>query len=559
MKFFSEIKRFVNCMSLYKKVFYSIFSITVLPVIIVFMLSANVVGHLIIKHISDTNKTFLKDYSMRLEEYVTGIERLSQEILYEDVFIKHLQGNADNDDICEILNVYMYREQSVESIIYVDTDGNYYYAEPNIMYRSSVYKSVLEQLGTNDGTPIWYTADSVYSNRMYMLRNVFTDDEKSAGSIIFMLNTDFFNDINDKLYMPYRHNIMIEGDSEILYTDAGNNSLMNGASKIKKSYIKNSYFSMDFPLKNWRVSTIISNFSMYKPMIVWYATMLLLTLVIVAALYLLSKRIVHFIISPMNKMIVTINNNKKGTKTYFDYNYDDEFGKMAAEFNEMIDELEKFRADQLEEMTLLKDVQIKALQAQITPHFLFNCLDIINWEAIKCGNTTISKTVVALSHILTVHMGKIDPVFKMSQELDYFEDYMDIVEKRFENTVHITLNCDPDAYNCVIVPLTLQTLAENSWIHGLSPYKALNIDIGIVRLDGELIINIFDDGKGMSCEKLADLRKKLSAGDSKERQSGIVNLNRRIKLLFGNEYGIEISSVENQYTAIEVTLPAKEE
>ena len=546
-------------MSLYKKVFYSIFSITVLPLVIVIMLSTNVVGRLIIEHISDTNKIFLEDYSMRMEEYIAGIEQLSQEILYEEAFVRHLNGSMDNEDICEILNVYMYREQSVESIIYVDSDSNYYYAESNIMYRSSVYKSAMEKLGNTDGAPIWYTVDSVYSNRIYMLRNVFTVDEKNSGSIIFMLNTDFFKDINEKLYMPYQHNIIIADGTEILYTDMKVDSSINNLSYAEKSNMKNSYFSVGFPMKDWCISTVISNYSLYKPMIIWYASMLLLTLVIVAALYFISKRIVRFIISPMNKMIVTINNNKKGTKTYFEYNYDDEFGQMAAEFNEMIDELEKFRSDQLEEMTLLKDAQFKALQAQITPHFLFNCLDIINWEAIKSGNMTISKTVVSLSHILSVHMGKIDPVFKLSQELNYFEDYMNILEKRFENTVHVTLNCDPDAYNCFIVPLTLQTLTENSWIHGLSPYKALNVDIGIVRLDGELIINVFDDGKGMSCKKLDDLRKKLSGGDSQGRQSGVVNLNRRIKLMFGNEYGIEISSVENQYTAIEVILPAKEE
>lgn len=559
MKFFSKIKCFVAGMSLYKKVFYSIFSITVLPLVIVIMLSTNVVGRLIIEHISDTNKIFLEDYSMRMEEYIAGIEQLSQEILYEEAFVRHLNGSMDNEDICEILNVYMYREQSVESIIYVDSDSNYYYAESNIMYRSSAYKSAMEKLGNTDGAPIWYTVDSVYSNRIYMLRNVFTVDEKNAGSIIFMLNTDFFKDINEKLYMPYQHNIIIADGTEILYTDMKVDSSINNLSYAEKSNMKNSYFSVGFPMKDWCISTVISNYSLYKPMIIWYASMLLLTLVIVAALYFISKRIVRFIISPMNKMIVTINNNKKGTKTYFEYNYDDEFGQMAAEFNEMIDELEKFRSDQLEEMTLLKDAQFKALQAQITPHFLFNCLDIINWEAIKSGNMTISKTVVSLSHILSVHMGKIDPVFKLSQELNYFEDYMNILEKRFENTVHVTLNCDPDAYNCFIVPLTLQTLTENSWIHGLSPYKALNVDIGIVRLDGELIINVFDDGKGMSCKKLDDLRKKLSGGDSQGRQSGVVNLNRRIKLMFGNEYGIEISSVENQYTAIEVILPAKEE
>lgn len=559
MKFFSKIKCFVAGMSLYKKVFYSIFSITVLPLVIVIMLSTNVVGRLIIEHISDTNKIFLEDYSMRMEEYIAGIEQLSQEILYEEAFVRHLNGSMDNEDICEILNVYMYREQSVESIIYVDSDSNYYYAESNIMYRSSVYKSAMEKLGNTDGAPIWYTVDSVYSNRIYMLRNVFTVDEKNSGSIIFMLNTDFFKDINEKLYMPYQHNIIIADGTEILYTDMKVDSSINNLSYAEKSNMKNSYFSVGFPMKDWCISTVISNYSLYKPMIIWYASMLLLTLVIVAALYFISKRIVRFIISPMNKMIVTINNNKKGTKTYFEYNYDDEFGQMAAEFNEMIDELEKFRSDQLEEMTLLKDAQFKALQAQITPHFLFNCLDIINWEAIKSGNMTISKTVVSLSHILSVHMGKIDPVFKLSQELNYFEDYMNILEKRFENTVHVTLNCDPDAYNCFIVPLTLQTLTENSWIHGLSPYKALNVDIGIVRLDGELIINVFDDGKGMSCKKLDDLRKKLSGGDSQGRQSGVVNLNRRIKLMFGNEYGIEISSVENQYTAIEVILPAKEE
>lgn len=547
-------------MPLDKKVFYSIFSVTVIPIVVIFLLSANIVGQLIFSHVSDTNKTFLRDYLLRLEEYVGSIEQLSQEIMYEDAFINHVYGSDEREDISELLNTYMYRESSIESIIYVDTQGNYSYSEPKTMYRSSVYKSVLEQLGANDGTPMWYTVESVYSNRLYMARNVFDADEQKVGSMIFMLNTDFFRNINKKLYIPYTHSLVIVNGDDTMYTDMSSDRVKRDFITGKSSLtLKNSCFSIDFAEKDWHIYTVISKYSLYKPMIMWYGVVFLLTLGAICALYAAAKRISRFILSPMNQMITTINSNKKGEKTYFEYGYDDEFGQMALEFNEMIDELERFRSERVEEVTLLKEAQLKALQAQITPHFLFNCLDIINWEAIRSGNMTISQTVVSLSRILTVNMGKIDSVFKMSQELDYFTDYMNILEKRFENTVHITLNCDPDAYNCFIVPLTLQTLVENSWIHGLPSHKVLNVDIGVVRLDGELIINVYDDGNGMSPEKLREVRAKLSGADTQKRQSGIANLNRRIKLLYGNEYGIDISSAENCYTAIEVTLPAREE
>ena len=358
--------------------------------------------------------------------------------------------------------------------------------------------------------------------------------------------------------MPYEHSIIIAENDDFVYTNLNTNSLKNTPKSQISGDFKNSYFSINISNGNWKVISVVPRRIMYVTILKWYVISLLLAIIVIVILYTVTKKIVGTILLPMNKIISVINRNRNGEKTYFVYEYNDEYGQMATNFNEMIDEFERTRKNQVELVTLIKNAQIKELQAQITPHFLFNCLDIINWAAIKSNNMAISKMVISLSHILTVNIGKINSVVKISQELEYFEDYVSILHRRFGDTIHITFNCDDDAYECLIIPLLLQTMVENSWVHGLRHDAGLNIDVSIVRLDDGLIINVFDDGKGMNDEKLRKLRSKLDDTQPSKHYSGIINLNRRIKLLYGEKFGIEVSSEENQYTSIEVILPAKD-
>ena len=558
-KLFSRFRSCISDMNLGKKVFYSTLSVTVLPIILVFLISAVIVGSLVVKNITDTNETFLKGYSLLLGEQLEEIEELSQSILYEDVMTNLINGQATGkDEICKILNSYMYRMSTLESVMFADKNGNIYYAEERALGRSLVYKDVIKSMETKGGLPFFYTEDSVYSKRIYMARNVYSTSGKKSGVIMFMINTKFFSDIDKNLYIPYEHNIMIAENDGFVYTDLSTNSLKSTLARQTGHDFKNSYFTISVPNRSWKVVSVVPKRIMYMTVIKWYIISLLLAITVIFILYIATSKIVGVILSPMNRIISVINRNRNGEKTYFVYEYNDEYGQMASNFNDMIDELEKNRKNQVELVTLMKNAQIKELQAQITPHFLFNCLDIINWAAIKNNNMDISKMVISLSHILTVNIGKINSLVRLSQELEYFEDYVNILHRRFGNTIHITFNCDDEAYECLIIPLLLQTMVENSWVHGLRHDAGLNIDVSIVKLDNELIINVFDDGKGMSEDKLGELRLKLDDKKPSKHYSGIINLNRRIKLLYGEKYGIEVSSEENQYTSIEVNLPAKD-
>lgn len=555
-KTFSRIKKCISNLSISKKVLFSTLSVTVLPIIIILLICTMLVGSLAVKNITDTNETFLKGYSLLLEEQVETFEQLTQNILYEDIMKDYISGRVtEKDEIRKMLKSYMYRMSSIESIIFADASGNVYYAEEKTLNRSLVYQDVLKIAEKKDGSPFFCTEDSVYSNRIYLSRNVYDTNGLKAGTVIFMLNTNFFADIDKNLYMPYEHSLIISDDDGVIYTNMDVNSFKGSIAKQKKSDWKNSYFSIDVPDRNWEVYTVVPKIIMYMTFIKWYVVSLIFALLVVCVIYFVTGKVVGFVLMPMNTIISVINENKGGKKTYFEYEYNDEYKQMAVNFNSMIDELERKSERQVQLVTLMKNAQIGELQAQITPHFLFNCLNIINWAAIKNNNMDISKMVLSLSHILTVNAGKIDALVSISRELEYFEDYISILKMRFGDNIHLTFNCDKEAHDCLIIPLMLQTMVENSWIHGMRHDRVINIDVSIVKLENELVINVYDDGKGIAFQKLKQLRYELNFSESPEHFSGIINLNRRIKLLYGEKYGMEISSAENEYTSIEVILP----
>lgn len=207
--------------------------------------------------------------------------------------------------------------------------------------------------------------------------------------------------------------------------------------------------------------------------------------------------------------------------------------------------------ENVEKQLIIKETELKALQAQINPHFLYNTLESINWLAKANQQKQISKMVESLGFLLrnSIHMKK--DIVTIQEEADIVRHYMTIQRFRFEERLNFTLDIDDEVKHCLIPKLTLQPLAENAIQYALEPFtRPCAIRIQAKKAKGCVCITVEDNGPGM------DGRILESTGG---RGIGLWNIRERISLTFGEPYGLRIHSEHEKATRIVITIPCRNE
>ena len=217
-----------------------------------------------------------------------------------------------------------------------------------------------------------------------------------------------------------------------------------------------------------------------------------------------------------------------------------------------------------------RQAQYLALQNQINPHFLYNTLEAIRGEALSEGMENIADITEAMATFFRYTISNMDNLVSLEEELSNADNYFAIQNYRFGDRISMQVDFEPgsEAARDIAIPkLTLQPIIENAIIHGLEhqvgPGK-VSVHIGIV--EQRLLIEITDDGVGMFESTLDEINRRLMhpetalSGEEKARIGGIalVNVDNRIKLIFGEQYGLKVSSIKGYGTRVEIVLPIRQ-
>lgn len=242
----------------------------------------------------------------------------------------------------------------------------------------------------------------------------------------------------------------------------------------------------------------------------------------------------------------------------------DEFEYLDRAFNTMSSEL-KYQFETIyEEELALKDANIKALQSQINPHFLNNTLEIINWEARMNGNDNVSGMIEALTTMLNATMNRKQRRFVMlSEELSYVDAYLYIISSRYGERFQVHREIDESLLGVSVPILIIQPIVENAVEHGVEENRKGIVDIKIYREEDKLYIKVINDGILKESDK-EKIRRLLGEGEAKLDEShislGIRNVNRRLKIIYGEDCGLTVESDEENRTVstILVKLPKED-
>lgn len=283
--------------------------------------------------------------------------------------------------------------------------------------------------------------------------------------------------------------------------------------------------------------------------------------------------VVNNIIKPLKKFMGFMQSiqggNLKNLKKRVELEGYAEISTVAMQFNYMLDEVNRLTHQLLSTNTKLyeaelvkKQTELAMLQSQVNPHFLYNTLESIKGMALAKDAEDIWKMTRSLGYILKYSI-KGPEIVTLREELNIIRSYIEIQQYRFENRFDIAIHVEEDILDCCLPKMTLQPVVENSVYHGLEMKKSQGmIEISGCRDgDGNIRLTVGDNGAGIRQEALLAIKQRLTEdfsyreSDGNSRGIGIVNVNNRLKLIFGNAYGMDLESEPGRGTSIVMTFP----
>lgn len=329
-------------------------------------------------------------------------------------------------------------------------------------------------------------------------------------------------------------------------------------------FTKNGNMYVCQKIKGWNYY-VVSSVSTYKLLESGFRTitvvMIVLIVVLIAAGF-ITKILIKKMYQPLDKVVSKMDHVATGSlRTRINVeNMGEDFTKLAVGFNSMMDEIEVLMEQVKLEQHQLEQIRFNALQSQIQPHFLYNTLECIHWQAIAEGNKEISTMVKALAKYYRICLSKGHDVIPIREEVEHIRNYMIIQNMRYDNIIGSEIVVEPGVEESLIPKLTLQPLVENSIYHGMKVKegKRGTFYLTAYRNEDEVVIKVSDTGTGMSQDAIDEMNEQLSRYEDSFGY-GVRNVNKRIELLFGEGYGLNYQKNDLGGVTVVIHLPYQTE
>lgn len=377
--------------------------------------------------------------------------------------------------------------------------------------------------------------------------------------------------------------MMADSDNKVIYGDDPgvltiplepdiSSNLANSSNHLRQIRLgeENLYLcSYKHPVLNWTFLSLTPTGNLMRLLLPGQNPIILICLIAALMILIAYTAVSSKLLEPINELTAVISGFEKGNDSsrteFMGINLEKPVSSVSgapdnhdSEIDYLIDKVYSIRLKQ-------KEAELNSLQNQINPHFLYNTLESIRGAALYHGINDIAAMSKALSLLFRYSIND-QVLVTVKEEIQHLENYMSIQNFRYENKFDLIYNIPPELYNYKILKLTLQPLIENSIKHGLEMKLGRGaVKVEILSLNNTIRILISDDGLGISPKKVEELNQMLAredhnphSGENGDRSStgiGVRNVNSRIKLYFGDPYGLKFQ--ESQLgTTVEITLPA---
>lgn len=274
-----------------------------------------------------------------------------------------------------------------------------------------------------------------------------------------------------------------------------------------------------------------------------------------------SRFVAKSITLPIQRLCDSMERVQEGDFSVSDIVVDseNEIGSLTKSFNVMTQRIHELMAQNIREQEAKRKSELKALQSQINPHFLYNTLDSIIWMAEGKKNEEVVLMTASLARLLRQSISNEDELVSIGQEIEYARGYLTIQKMRYKDKLEFRIEVEPSILNIRLIKLVLQPVIENAIYHGLK-YKesrGLLLVKGFMK-NGNAVLQVIDDGVGMNQETLDHIYERHKV-DYHSNGVGIYNVQKRLQLYYGNEYGIVYESKPGEGTIATITIPGQQE
>lgn len=552
----------------------------------------------------------LNQLESNLTTVLDTVNTISKNILVSSYFSEEmkLEKIQSFDDVQFINDIYTFFSEFlvsynyIHSIVYYGDDGiiigssnhkNFFQPAPeknNFFYSSGFRKQLDEKtdavlcgdLSYSDFFPGNYssTQDIRYislGRKLHTLNNL-------GGYIVINIpetyirsfyHNDSKNSSDESILLDSQHRIISCGDKNFIGTPVQIEPLDDGHSvyltlaKGNNEELNDTHQIIYYPYSNYGLSiiyqvpyeTLFANIEQLK-----FLLIILLVVFIILAL-LISTFWIYTLTKPLNRLIEAMKSMGRGQLGITLEGADtSDFQFLIEQFNQMSNNIQSLLHENQRIYEEKHELALQNLQAQLNPHFLYNTLNTIKWMAIVSKADNIAGCVTALGNLLQPLFRNTKTTWTLSEELNYLKNYLCIMNYRTGEPVEFSSDIDPSIMNCIVPKFVLQPLLENA-LANFNPSSEIKNSIFLTGAckNNLTFLTLQDNGIGIPSEKLTVLQQLLASNDDctkpLDRSSlppgvgiGILNTNRRIKLQYGNSYGLTIDSKEGVGTSIKLTL-----
>ena len=446
-------------------------------------------------------------------------------------------------------------DSAIRSIYLIDNFGRMY---SNLSHKAiSGYLESKEELRKrSDASAVWFTDFNDSSIVVYrIVNNNTTDLKRKIGAICMVIDKSLFVDRIQQLLLEDTQNYRLESaDGNFRISSAADRDTFSA-----EKYIISSYDNRIWRLETWidKDEAYASIYLIFK--ILTLELMVLLVISICMVIY-LSGRITRPISDIRNAMKQI---GKGNMEAEVPVSGEDEIGQLAATMNRMSKKIGELVERIRREETNQRLLELKAMQYQINPHFLYNTLDSISMFARKNHDEQCEELVIALSDFFRISLSHGQEFVTVEKEVKYAECYLEIQNIRFPEQITWDVTVEEELKEIKIMKFILQPLVENSIYHGIRDAgRKGHIQISAYQDANGLILCVQDDGIGMLPEELTELMVDLESEEIREKDIheggfGLKNVHQRLKLMYGENSGLQIKSEWEEGTCITIYIPYK--
>lgn len=589
------INEVINNIKIKTKLFTIYLSISIITLFIIGAYLAPRISDFVVKNaIKETvgYNNAMKDKVKQVLELAVSIsditfyeEKLHQVVIKE--YNNSLEVYEAYDD-CEMLDKYTVFSEEIKSIrLFVDN--------PTILTSSSIVR-VTDSIKKSDwynkaisdkGLITWYYQQDEITKEYYLslVREIRTEANGHIGVLVIGIDNKCFENVisnqlykasillddvaiySDELELGSEVNLSQDTDDVSIYKDLNNYYIEGDKYKILDTFKINKSSNNTFKILGEVPLDLITREPMWIIRKTIFITLFVIGISLIIVIYFLKafykridmlKREMHKVVEGNFNIQQKIEGNDEISEIYNDLYI------MMESINNLIDDVYKKEIQQEQLISKQREIEFKMLSSQINPHFLYNTLETIRMRAFSNGDRELATIVKKLGKLMRRNLEVSNDVVSLESEIHFIEDYLDIQRLRFQGRIEYKIHVDVEAKKYRVIQLLLQPIVENAIIYGLES----KIDNGklIIKVYEEyefLVIEIMDNGCGIEPQRLDSINKSLFSNvrntnnSTEKRQSiGITNVNERIKIFFGEKYGLRIYSELNVGTKVFVILPA---